>query len=1488
MVEIAVSAYDDDTYGSPRDGEAFRAGIQAQVAVVEDWWAAGDTAEDGRRFEVVRPEKLRTVSDLRAFLDEEDLAEAEDDEVLVIYVTGHGVSCDSEVHFLLLPDSDPDRVLATAFQTADLVTTVLDSHAGHVLVMVDSCFSGVLRRDLVRRLAALAEQRRGLNSLVVLTSADEFTSPRLEEFSRLLGMMADHFRKESTGHALPYLSYQDFFSAMTSFYEPSFTANVRRVWPEESLQRDKDHQEPSPCLPNPGYVRQPMLVEQARSAVAWSPAELDAYWLSRAAGRPSLPLPGATGWYFTERVPQMRRLIAFLTEEEGTLVVTGEAGSGKSALLARAVTLSDPRFRADPAYRDVVEATPTDLLVPVGAVDAAVLARNADADELAAALHTALIGRGPEQGPGVRTVDLILDHALGFFRSEDRPLTVVIDGVDEARNPTRIITDVIRPLVEQWSDDGRPVVRMVVGIRSAHAETTGRLRPSQDRTSDLLNLLVRATDCGEPLRTDAAGAEDIAEYTGSLLRTLFGMHDDATDSDAQLLDGLAAVVAAEVAPSFLDARLAAEALHQSGRLPSPDDARWLATLRHGTQTLLLQDIDEVARNSGLPAESVVHVLRATALAQGSGMPWAEVWPTAVTALATEGLPVPAESLIRQIRESRLAGYLMTAVEDGRFVYRPIHERVGELLRKDPQHLLAESSASDRLPGGGDTAGDHRRLALAFSALQRAKDGHPHPYLCHHLVRHAAAGGVLNDEVLTEKFLPYETSGNVRGALGLLTENSPGTEGLFAWTRIEPFLDDAPPRSRAESLRFSLWEQELEEREGRQWEGQRPEAGGASAELQGRLTPLWKDLAVRGNVLARQERPVSALVSFGIRDGTRLVAVGCDDGTVQVVDPATAAPLGPAVKGLGAAVTSLAAIPGPDGERWVAVGTDSGAWACDPLSGVLAPLPVAERVHCMASYRDEEGRAVVAFGTSTGLVLCDVPRALRASDDMLRYLQVGPVTALAVLEQRGGRTLLAVQNADYADVVDGRTLEQVCTVPVPGHDVAALSLIEVQDGGVLLAVAFKEERGDGVLFWNAASGEPSPHRTIRRTASVLTACRSRDGRTLLALGGEDGSVQLWEPEAGEEYCRFPTDHTGGVLGLTVVPGPEEVQVLVSGSSDRTVRVWNPEVWRRRPSRRAQPAVGEGLFAVSPPGTNGPPVLVFAGPEGNLILRSADNGGLLAMVPYPRRLFTEGGLTALTTYRGADRSTAVVAGLPDGSVCRWDGSWRTMNMPTSTEDPPTAFAVLRDEGRLVLAVGTRSGSLGYCDLDTGTVLGWRKSAMAGGPVRAMVRVPLRAGDALAVAAGQEVQLCHPLGPVYDTWPSPMGPVESLAVCPGEEAATWRLVAGGSDGRIHTWTPEAGHATAFTFPAGHNGPVSALGIVRVPGSRPLVASAGLNDTTLRLWDAGTGEEALRLVTGARLTSLGMLAADEQAGRPGVVFGGPAGVAAVGLRAAEGVAGS
>ncbi|GAA3311871.1 hypothetical protein GCM10020295_82590 [Streptomyces cinereospinus] len=428
-----------------------------------------------------------------------------------------------------------------------------------------------------------------------------------------------------------------------------------------------------------------------------------------------------------------------------------------------------------------------------------------------------------------------------------RPLTLVVDGIDEARNPTRVITDLLRPLTQlRMETDGRPAVRLLLGVRSPRKYTTvaesEARRPSTSTptapSTDLLGLLIRATHSGNLIRTDDVEATmgDIAAYVRALLQAPYEGQGGAEEGRPELLGldpaqpqlryqhrSLAAAVAEEVSPSFLDARIAAERLRSMRILPSPDDPPWRRTLRKGTEALLREDLGEVARWHDTPAEHLMTVLRTSAFGQGAGLPWADIWPAAVRALCLTPVADP-DAVIRQVMASRLNGYLTAAVEDERTVYRPIHERISETLRYSPQFLLGlpDTDPAERFPEISITA-THAQLVWAFGELlPPAPDQPPHPYLRRHLITHVAAAGLVDDlhvplafpamgderhgpgSPRTPRRLPHRCRvprrvGPYRSVSGRCRSGGPGRQpppvppghGCRAWCRREHGRDTAP-------------------------------------------------------------------------------------------------------------------------------------------------------------------------------------------------------------------------------------------------------------------------------------------------------------------------------------------------------------------------------------------------------------------------------------------------------------------------------------------------------------------------------------------------------------------------------------------------------------------------------------------------------------------------------------------------------------------------
>jgi WD40 repeat protein len=101
--------------------------------------------------------------------------------------------------------------------------------------------------------------------------------------------------------------------------------------------------------------------------------------------------------------------------------------------------------------------------------------------------------------------------------------------------------------------------------------------------------------------------------------------------------------------------------------------------------------------------------------------------------------------------------------------------------------------------------------------------------------------------------------------------------------------------------------------------------------------------------------------------------------------------------------------------------------------------------------------------------------------------------------------------------------------------------------------------DGTIWlWNpvtgTAFGEPlTGHTGIVKSVAFGNAA---DGRLVLASGGQDGTVRLWNPATGKALGKPLTGHTSAVKSVAFVTTANGHLVLASGGQDGTIRLWNP--------------------------------------------------------------------------------------------------------------------------------------------------------------------------------------------------------------------------------------------------------------------------------------------------------------------------------------------
>ncbi|MFI1220888.1 MULTISPECIES: caspase family protein [unclassified Streptomyces] len=485
-----------------------------------------------------------------------------------------------------------------------------------------------------------------------------------------------------------------------------------------------------PFFPNPRFREDP-----ARRNALRVPAPLRAFLddLTDIDSRDAGHFTDRAGAHFAGRRAQLRLLAPWLDDDAvgGLRVVTGAPGSGKSALLGALVCAAHTELAAVvPHIRARLQAQD-----PLGCPSqhtrlAAVHARQRTVDDVIASV-VGQLGL-PEPADGWQATTLI--QALGGL---EEPPPVVIDALDEAVEPDTLCAELLLPLARAARPDGKPVCRLLVGMRPW--EQFARLRDAARVQDGLVDLdTVERPELRADLAAYLAGAlGDAPAY--------------ASREQRPVRERLAAATADALVPSrggtdewgaFLVGSLLTGYLHNRAPARTLAEADDIAATVPATLPGVL-DLDLALRTD--PA-ALRRVLGAVALAKGDGMP-AEVVARIVTDPRTDGDPDPA-AVQRLLDEARF--YLRTGLErDGTTLYRLFHQGLTDHLRRP--------SAGEN-PGSFHEPGEVLdRLLLGIGAQPDATGsgwGTAPRYLLRHTIDHAVEAGREEELITDAEFLVH--------------------------------------------------------------------------------------------------------------------------------------------------------------------------------------------------------------------------------------------------------------------------------------------------------------------------------------------------------------------------------------------------------------------------------------------------------------------------------------------------------------------------------------------------------------------------------------------------------------------------------------------------------------------------------------------------------------------------------------------------------------
>jgi hypothetical protein len=649
---------------------------------------------------------------------------AEAGDVQVAYFSSHGQK-DRERFYLLTSNSEPSNLDDSAIAADDLARRLIkDSKAAQVLILLDLCHGGGHMADITGLAAKLAPSAGDRDpELVVIAAASSKQIAQEGAFVAALEAVLQQVKQGDerlAGRAQPYLQ----IGSLIAEVNRRLTTQVAR---HSSLNLAGECK----VFPNPNYIPQLSpgldLETQAAYLRQRQASTFQEHWLPKARSVES----GGGGWYFTGRERALSELVAWLRQAHSggrARVVTGSAGCGKSALLARLITLSDPRWR-----QEVLDSgrlvLPAATLPPEGIVDGAVL------------LRRKLLANGVQELASQLAITATEAPALveAIASNPQQKRVLVFDALDEADEPGLIVDQLLRPLVQMEH------VFVVLGSRpdpGAAEAAAGGLRFTA------LGDACQEQDLDDPRYGEAS---DVVTY---LERRLLASEEPGRTTPYQALPERAQQVALALAEqsnySFLVARTAVAALLQRTEAVEVGLPGWQQQLPSGFEEALeefLRQLDQEAEDQEAEDPVTGAIARAVllplAFAEGEGFPWEGIWAAVATAL--HGSPI-GDGQIKAVRQ-KAAAYIVEALEQGASVYRLFHERAAEVLAD--QHLRA----------AGDGPAVQGAIVDALVALVPPlpnQEGHDWPqapaYLLRHLATHAGKAGRLQELARDPLFL----------------------------------------------------------------------------------------------------------------------------------------------------------------------------------------------------------------------------------------------------------------------------------------------------------------------------------------------------------------------------------------------------------------------------------------------------------------------------------------------------------------------------------------------------------------------------------------------------------------------------------------------------------------------------------------------------------------------------------------------------------------
>jgi WD40 repeat protein len=1388
--------------------------------------------------------------------------ERQPDDYVTVYLAGRGevlpVDGTGFEQALLPADAKPGGPHLQVIKSGDVTEWILaGTPVCRLLVIIDVCFSQVGGLDFARNALACTEISTRLNQqdgsgVVVITATQPAPLAVPGAFTTAFTHAVRH--QATAGHMPGALSIDAVINVLRA--NPDLPASLRvqssllagRAAPPDFLLNPRRDTVLAGLDLAEQQRRWRIRVEQEHHRVE----EMRDQFVPRIAG-------------FAGRHHALADIVQWLDTpaDPRPVIVTGDPGSGKTAVLGLLAALADPRRRPTVPRDGLPTAIPRE-----GSIGTAIYAGNLTTGQVLAGLAMAADIDDIDPDPAALSVGLA--RLLSGLRQSGRTQTAMIDALDEAADPAHLAEELLRPLIEL----GAGAIRLLLGTRWHVCDYLGRGWRDKCKIIDLDGH-------------DYADPAALAEVTRRVLthgtppagaqagKTAFASCPET------VLDVVVAAIAAAAGNSFFVARILAATQASLGTVPDPADPAWRASLPRTAGPAMRRDLEI---RLGDQAAKAVDLLRPLAYAQGRGLPWEDVWALLANAL-TPGLSYTNEDLLW------LAGHAGSFIVEGgtlsdRSVYRLYHRSLGEDL------------IADRV----QAADEHAITAALVEHVPRRRDGQrdwpaSHPYTRTHLATHAASCGDIDHLAQDPGFLlaasppqllaaldatisapAHAASDAYRSALPLIRRHLPPE--MAAYLGLAAHLGQADSLADSSHAGFaSPWRARWAS-----WRPQRPHQqltghsgwvrSAAAADLYGRpviitgssdcTVRVW-DLATgtaTGEPLTGHTGSVNAVAAAEL-DGRPVIISGSSDQTVRVWDLATGTATGHAFTvgdrhPLYTRAVNTVLVAELDGRPVIISGSSdctvrvwdlaTGTATGEPLTGHGGP------VNAMAA-AELDGRPVIISGSDDQTVrVWDLATGTAIGEPLTGHS--GPVNAMAAAEL-DGRPVIISGSIDQTVRAWELATGGAAGEPLAGHTGYVLTVAAAELDGRPVVISGSSDHTVGV--WDLVASTAGDPFTGHSDWVRAVAAAELNGRPMVISGGDDQTIRVRDLATGAAISRPLTGHTGGVLAVAATE-LDGRPVIISGSSDRTVRVWDLATG----AAIGEPLTGHSghILAVTTAELDGRPVIISGSSDCTVRVWDLATG---AAIGEP----LAGHAEPVNAVAAAELNSrpVVISGSDDLTVRVWDLATGTaIGEPlTGHDDWIRSVATVKLDGRPVVISGSDDLTVRVWDLATGTAIGEPFDGHAG-PVNAVATAKLD-GRPVVISGSDDLTVrvwdLATGTAIGEPFTSHTGCVLGLATAELDDCAV--VISGSDDMTVQVWDLASRAAIGEPF-HGHAGPVNAVAAARLDG-RSVVIS-GSSDQTVRVWDLATGAAIGEPLTG-HAEPVNAVAAAELDGRPVVISG-------------------